>query len=503
MVMEQESSADLTRRASSGAVWLTVQTWVSRVGGLVTVAILARLLTPADFGVVAVAMSVLAMVYLLADLGFTTFLMQSSTVDQRVTTTTFWTSVGVGAVLAGGLFVGAPALARLMGIPDAAPVIAAVAPAVVIVSLAATPTALMRRRMRFRALSVQGAIATVLGQATALVLAFSGAGVWALIAQVLTGQIVSLVLVWSTARWLPRGKADLGLLPGVMAFGGKVMAIDFVAIGRQWVENAILARVAGVSSVGELGVAQRLVQTVKDLTGAAVAPVTTVAFARVRDEPDRLRTGYGRAVQLIFAVTAPALTCVAVLAPVLVPLLFGGQWSGSVQPAVALAVAGLVGLAATVDHGFFYGLGRPGTWLSYAVVIEALQLLSTFTLARFGLTAVAWGLAGVTAVATAARWWLIARAVRRPVWSIARLSLIPMAAVAVSGGTGWAAFAALDAWLPAFIGLPFVIATAVGMVVVGIHLLMLRMLLPAVLAEAWQLLGARIIRRRNAPAEAS
>ena len=109
--------APLGSRAASSVAWLTGQTWAVKVGGFVTVVILARLLTPTDFGLVAVAMTVVPVVYLLADLGFGTYLMQAGELSTRAVSTAFWYALASGAALAGALAASAPLLERLFGVP--------------------------------------------------------------------------------------------------------------------------------------------------------------------------------------------------------------------------------------------------------------------------------------------------------------------------------------------------------------------------------------------------
>jgi O-antigen/teichoic acid export membrane protein len=476
----------LSERASSGVLWLTVQTWVSRLGAFVTVAVLARLLTPADFGVVAIALTILPVVYLLADLGFTTYLVQSERIDRTSTSTAFWSSTAIGVLLAGLIVLAAPLLATLFGVPAAAPAIAGVAPAVLIVALAATPIALLRREMRFRALSVQSGAAALLGQAIALVLALTGAGVWALIAQVLVQQGVVMALAWAFAHWRPHLVVSRTDFREMIGFGVKVMSVDFAAMTRFGAENVLISRVVGAAGLGALGVAQRFVQTAKDLTGSAIAPVSLVAFARIRGDRDRVFSGYRRSVRITFAATAPALAGVLVLAPVAVPLIFGDQWTASVGAVQGLAAAALVGLAATLDHGLFYGLGRPGRWLAYAVVAEVLTLAATLAFVAQGIAAVAWAAAGVTALCTVARWFLVARLLSVPTRRVAGVTVTPLVVVAVSLAVGQGVFA-LTAGVPSIVRM-----LAVAVMLVLAHLGAVRLLLPATSAELWGLVAARL-----------
>src|SRR3954467_1980802 len=96
---------DLGTQAASGILWLAAQKWVVRISGFVTLIVLTRQVPPRDFGVVAAAMTVISMVYLLADMGFSTYLLQTDEVDQKSLSTAFWTSVVAGALLSTGLVV--------------------------------------------------------------------------------------------------------------------------------------------------------------------------------------------------------------------------------------------------------------------------------------------------------------------------------------------------------------------------------------------------------------
>ena len=168
----------LGSRAAGGVLWGVLQKWSQRVGGLVTIAILARLLEPADFGVVAVAASFIPVVYLLSDLGFSTFIVQTKDISQRVLSTAFWFSTSAGAALAALAAVSAPSIAALLRVPAAGPVIAGVAPSILFVGLSSVPISLMRRRMEFRTLALQSGVAAAIGQVAAVALALSGAGAW-------------------------------------------------------------------------------------------------------------------------------------------------------------------------------------------------------------------------------------------------------------------------------------------------------------------------------------
>ena len=161
-------------------------------------------------------------------------------------------------------------------------------------------------------------------------------------------------------------------------FGTQVVAVDAVSAARAAGEAAIVSQALGAAALRYLSIAQRLVQVAQDVGASALVPVSTVVFSKIRETPERLRAGYVRALRIGYMAVAPLLTFVAVTAPLLVPMIFGPDWAESIPVAQALAIAAVLVLGAMIDHGLHYGVGAPGRWFAYALVIDTLTLLTTF-----------------------------------------------------------------------------------------------------------------------------
>lgn len=484
------ATATIGQQATAGVFWLTAQKWAVRLLGFVTIAVLTRLLSPEAFGTVAAASTVLPFFFLIADLGFAAYIVQVKDVDQRMLSTAFWFSLGAGAVLAATMAVLAPLLGAVFHDPAVVPVIQALSLWVVFTAVGSVPMALLRRRMRFRTLAVQGAIAAVIAQVVAMVIAFSGGGVWALVGQSLIAPAVTSVLAWITAAWVPSRGFSAAHFRAMTGFGSQVLGVEFVAMLRAWGEAAIISAVLGIGALGFLSVAQRLIQVVQDLTGSAIVPVTTVVFAKIREAPERLQRAYLRALRMVYALLSLPLTAVAVTAPLVVPIVFGPGWDPSFPVAQVLALAGILTVGAALDHGLFYGLGRPGTWFVYAVVIDALTVAVTAWLAPSGLLAVAWGFLGVCVIATVSRWYLTARLLRTRARTVAGPFSYLAVAVVCSGAAGWGV-SILAAALPAL-----VTVLLVCIAVAAVHALVTHVMAPRVLPEIWALLARSGVGRR-------
>jgi O-antigen/teichoic acid export membrane protein len=430
--------ASLSTQAASGVLWMTVQKWAIRLSGLVTIAILTRFLSPEDFGTVAAASTVLPFFYLLSDIGFAAYIVQVDRTDRRMLSTSFWFSSLAGLLLAVLLIVAAPLFGLVFPSDDFVPVLQVLSLTVVLTAASSVPMALLRRAMRFRALAVQGTTAALIAQAVAVAMTLTGFGVWALVGQALASQFVMTVLAWATAKWRPSFAFSRSEFTIMARFGSKVLGVEFVAMCRASVEAAIISATLGMAALGFLNIAQRLVQIVQDLTGAALVPVSTVAFAKIRNSSSRLRNAYIRALRMTFAAMSPPLTLVAVAATLIIPIVFGAGWEESARVAQILALAGLMVVGATLDHGLFYGTGKPGQWFVYAVIIDALTVATTAVTAQWGLEAVAYGFLGVAVIATVSRWFLVARLLQSPPRALAGPYGFLAAAVAGGGGAGWA-----------------------------------------------------------------
>jgi O-antigen/teichoic acid export membrane protein len=461
----------LGTRAASGFLWMVAQKWAVRVSGFVTLVVLTREISPREFGVVAAAMTVIPMVYLLSDLGFSTYLLQTDDADQESLSTAFWASVTAGALLSAGLAGIAPLLATAFRSPQLVEVLRALVLAVVPTVLSGVPVALLRRTMAFRALAMQSLVAALLAQVAAVAIALSGGGVWALVSQVVVSQWVIAVLAWRSSGWRPSLVLSPRQFRQMTVFGLRVSSFDLLATSRLWAEGWIITVTLGSPAFGLLNIAQRLVQVAQELTAASLTPVSTVVFAKVRESVDRLRVTYLKALGVAYGVVAPLMILIVVSAPLLVPLLFGREWSPSVAPAQALAVAGIITLGAMLDHGLFYGLARPGAWLVYSLVVDSVTVAATAVAVRWGLIGVAVGFVFVALAATVARWVLVGRLLGIAVRPVAR----PFRQVLVPTATSML----LGSWLLAALsgtGRPLVVLAGTGAITLSVYLILLRLL---------------------------
>ena len=249
-----------------------------------------------------------------------------------------------------------------------------------------------------------------------------------------------------------------------------------------------------MAALGYLNIAQRLVLIVQELTGGAFIPVTTVAFAKIRDSLTRVTGAYLRALRVMYAALSLPLIMVAVAAPLVIPIVFGDRWALSSQLAQVLALAGTLTVGASLDHGLYYGMGRPGVWFAYAVIVDAMTVGGTALSVQWGLLPVAWTFLAVALLATIARWFLVARLLGTRVQIVGRPSIFLCLTAALTGGAGWGTMT-LTADLP-----PIAALILIGCVMVTVHLILVHFMAPEVIDLATRFItrsvGAKIAAHR-------
>ncbi len=326
----------LTARTLRGFVWAFTGSAGQAVLQIAATIVLARLLTPEQFGSVAAALLIVGLAQLLTQLGVSAALVQRQTLTDEDVAAAFGFSVLVSLVFAVALATSASVLNPLVGLPADARLLPLLAPALVLAGIAAVPSGLLQRRLQFRQLAVVDLIAAgpaMIGVSVVLALAGLGAFAlaWAEIVAALVTAAGYLLLARPTLRLLAPGEAWARLRP-MIGFGSGYSLAQLGNWAAQNADNLVVANVLGTGALGVYSRAYNLLSEPAAVIGGAADKVLFPAMARVRDDGERLRTAYVRSASLIALVTAPASVMLCVLAPEVVRVLLGPRWGAVVLP---------------------------------------------------------------------------------------------------------------------------------------------------------------------------
>jgi O-antigen/teichoic acid export membrane protein len=426
---DEQPDTRIGARTLRGVFWA----YFSYVGGrllvLVATAILARLLTPEDFGVVAFALVFMAILETVKDLGLSQALVASrpANVYERADTV-FVCGLGLGALLSLVVAAASPLAAAFFDEPQLTALLPVLGLNFAIRSVGATHYALAQKELRFRTRTA-AEFADVLTRGTVgVVLALAGAGVWSLVVGYVVGTTALVVALWILVPWRPRLRLDRAELPQLLRFGGALTGVDITAAITANVDYIFIGKVLGPAALGLYTLSFRLPELAIVNVAAVAGAVLFPAFANV--ERSALSHAYTVALRYMLMVCMPLAAGMALLADPLVEALFGSKWDGAVAPMQLLtlyAFAVTVGIPAGTAYK---AVGRADVLLKLALPRTALLVTAVAIFVHEGTSAVAASHAAVAGLFSIIGILLASRLLSVPLRRLLGLALAPALATA-------------------------------------------------------------------------
>ena len=382
--------ADIGRRTRRGGAVLLGAQAVRVVGQMGTLVVLARLLPPSAFGLLAMVASLGAILDMVKEFGLSAATIQKPGISHAQVSALFWINAASGAMLGAGLVLAAPALARFYGQPELEAVARWLAVGFVMSGLTVQHWALLRRQMRFGAIASLETAADLVGFAVAIAMAVEGKGYWALVAQRLVSPGLVLVGSWTICRWRPARPARAAGLRELLGFGASVTVSGLATAMARSVDQILIGWLWGAAALGLYERTTRLVLLPVNTINAPVYAAGMPALSRLVDRPDRYRSMFRQIVQKLALLTMPVFAVAAVLADWLVHILFGPAWAQA-TPLVALFSVSAAYLPVLLTANILYMTqGRTGEMLR-ANLIDAVFCVMAI------LVGLPWGATGVAA----------------------------------------------------------------------------------------------------------
>lgn len=332
------ASQDIGRSLKRGAVWAIGSQLVVQVVRLAGVVVLARLLTPADYGVAALAVTLASFSMTLGDFGFGTALVQAETASQRWASTAWWAALGAGAVGSGLAALAAYPAALALGEPEVAPLLIAGGVTLLLVALGSASNAFLTRSMSFGVIQGATVTAALVAMACAVGAAYLGAGAWALVLQqvVLAGTMSAFFIV--TARWRPSLEFSRTAFRSLARFAMPLTGAAVLFALQALVTALLVGSLVGIAALGIWNFSMAIVVLPAVLLSAPLARVIYAAFARMRGERERIAEVWLNGLMLVAGVVLPVLIILIAIAPDLIPMAFGSKWRPAVPVVQILAV---------------------------------------------------------------------------------------------------------------------------------------------------------------------
>ena len=428
----------LGRAAARGAA-VTMTGQVARILlQVVSVVVLAKLLTPHDYGLVAMVMAIAGLADIFRDFGLSTAAVQARGLTREQRDNLFWLNSALGALLCALIAAGGGLFASFYDEPDVAAIARLLAFTFLLNGIGTQYRADLSRRLRFRSLALADIVGQLAGFGAGLGLALAGAGYRALVAQQLVQAGTTLLYLGGAARWLPRRwSRDAGMGP-LLRFGRNMVGMQVVGYVNGNLDSVVIGRVFGAST---LGVYNRAFQLLMVPLAQIRAPTTTVALpvlSRLDDHPDQYSAFVARGQVALGYSVIPGLAIVAAAADPVVALFLGDRWADVTPLLRILAFAGAVSLLAYVGYWVFLSRNLTGQLLRFTLVTFAARVVLILVGVRWGVVGVAIGYAATPAISgPVSLWWLSRMApipVRELLAGYARILLMALAAAGAGFG---------------------------------------------------------------------
>jgi teichuronic acid exporter len=348
----------LRSQALSGFRWTASMRLASQLVTWAITIIVIRLLSPADYGLLAMATVFVSFLAMFSELGLGAAVVQMADLDERLLRRVFGVILAIHFSLAALLVLMAPLIAVFYDEPRVTPVIRVLAIQFVLAGFAVIPDAQLQRRMEFRNRSLLDLSGAIVASCTTLVMAFSGAGVWALVA----GSILSQI--WKTAgiNWLSpfmhRPEFSLQGLRSLLRFGGHISAAQVFWMFYSQVDLLICAKLLGKEVLGFYSVAMHLASLPSQRISGLVNQVAFPTFSRMQNDLHSVSTNVLLGVRILSFFAFPVLWGMSSIAPEMVEVILGDNWSPSVVPLQVLALIIPLRLVANFVQVAIQGVGR-------------------------------------------------------------------------------------------------------------------------------------------------
>ena len=380
----------LRARSVSGAADTLVAQAIKFFLHVGTTMVLARLLVPGDFGLIAAVVAVTGLILLFKELGLASATVQKKDLSHEQVSTLFWVNIGFAAGSALLTLAVAPAIAAFYGEPRLTAIASWLALGMLLGGLSVQHQALLRRRMSFRTLAIVDLFSQLVAAAAALLIAWRGGGYRALIAQQLVAPAMFAIAVWVVCRWRPGLPVRGSGVRAMLRFGGDLTVFNLVNYAARNLDNVIIGRLFGRPVLGQYSKAYALLMLpLSQLTGP-LSGIAIPALSRLQDAPDRFRSFYLAALRVMALVSMPMIAVMGVLSVPLMRTVLGAQWQQAGELFGILAWGALWQPILASTGWVFISLGRTRRMAIFGTAASAFRCIAMVIGLRWGVEGVAW-----------------------------------------------------------------------------------------------------------------
>lgn len=349
----------LAKKAAKGLFWVTLSMVFIRALGFIAKIILARLLAPNDFGLLAIGLLTISTIGIFKDLGLGAALIHREEDIEKAADTAFLILPVFATVLFALAFFSAPFVATFFDNRSAAAIIRVLAFTLIISSFGTIPSNLLEKEMEFKKKVIPEILPQIGYAIVAITLALWGYGVWSLVWGQIVSALAGATLIWFFIDWRPKFRFDKFAAKKMLSYGKEITAASFIIFLHSNLDDALIGKLLGIVTLGYYSLAYTISIMPATSISYLIHRVAFPAYSKIQDDTERLGGAYLKVLRLVGTLSMPAAVGIFLVTPNFVPTVLGAKWIPAVPILQVLCFLGIAKSINSTTGSIFSGVGKP------------------------------------------------------------------------------------------------------------------------------------------------
>lgn len=383
----------LKQKAAAGMVWTAIQKYSTMGIQFISGIVLARLLTPYDYGCIGMLSIFMVLAETIIDGGFGSALIQKKKPTQIDYSTIFYWNIGMSILMYAVLFVSAPAIARFYDIPLLSSVLRVQGLVVFIYAFNIIQQNQLRKKLNFKLLSIVTITTSLVSLGVTIFMAYKGFGVWALVAQNLIAAAIPALVFWFYVKWRPVWAFSWASFKELFSFGFYMFLTNILNKFSQQLQGLLIGKFYNPVTMGYYSKAHSTEKIASHSISQVMTQVTYPLYSEAQDDKTQLANIIRRLTMTLSYLTFPMMFVLLLCAKPIFVLLYSDRWLQSVPYFQVLCVAGMAGCLQSVNNQAIAAIGKSRAMFSWTIVKRAVSIVMMVGgLALFGMKGLLVGL---------------------------------------------------------------------------------------------------------------
>ena len=380
----------LRSKAMNGSAWAILEKFSLQIVQFIVSVVLARLLEPRDYGLIAITAIFTGISSAITDGGFEKSLIREVEISPLQVNSVFYMNALLGVVMMAVLFFSSPALAAFFNEPALVPLLRVVSIGLFINALGQVQRVLLMKELHFKKISVSQIFSSLIGGLTGIIMAYKGFGVWALVGSGLVGQTMMVLFFWIRSGWYPEWKFSLSSLRPMWRYGSNVLLTSLLFFIMLQFNNFIIGKLFSKSELGLFNRGGRLPEFIISVIQSIILKMAFPLFVKVQDERVQLEQVVRKTVRVTAFIAFPLLALLLANSHDITIALFTAKWSGSILFLELFCLAALFDPFVAIYRELILAKGKARLFLKVYILTSLVEIGAVLLLARYGILYIVW-----------------------------------------------------------------------------------------------------------------